>query len=164
MTSPPPHLLTVRYNRRRLWWSLAVTAPLTVAVYFLPVASSHAERFLGVLVLGLTVGPTVLSIMSLFRKAFLVYDVQRGTLLGPHGRKRWYPGDGYLRLEYSVYDARIYEVAPDGRRRKVIGSSVFADRQDWEALVDVLIAQQDTQPSTDRFERDHVPSAADDAE
>jgi hypothetical protein len=83
-----------------------------------------------------------MSIGFLYQKKFLVYDVQNRRLFGPHGRMARHPRHGYCRLEYSVYKARIYEVAPDGKRRKVTGASVFANREDWQALVDVLIAQQ----------------------
>jgi hypothetical protein len=152
-------VLKVRYDRRRLLLLFTVTTPLVVATSFLPTPSSFSEEFLQALVRGLVTGPAVWSLMSLVQKTALAYDIHRGTLLVPRSRRRVHPGDGYLRLEYSAYDARIYEVARDGRRHKVAGAPAFANRRDWEALVDVLTAQQDTRRAADRIEHGRASRA-----
>ncbi|HEX2143873.1 MAG TPA: hypothetical protein VHG10_05105 [Glycomyces sp.] len=139
-------MFTVHFNRRRLWLLLAASTPLAVASLFWPDASSFGDAFLGGFMWGLARGLPILSIVLLVRKKYLVYDIRHRTIVVPQ-RRRQYPRFGFNRLEYSVYDARIYQVGNDGKRRKIAGRSPFLDRQDWEALVDILVAQQMAWPA-----------------
>jgi hypothetical protein len=71
-----------------------------------------------------------------------LFDVQRRRILDPRSRKDRYPYRRFERLEYSVYDARIYQVARDGARRKLPFKRFWANREDWKTLVDLLLAHE----------------------
>lgn len=155
-------------NRRRHLWTAVVCLPLAcVLPWFFPNDLDPTNQFLSGLLLGVPSGLAGGSIALLMRKAYLTYDVQTRTLRGP---SRWrnltsYPRRGYDRLEFSPYDARIYEVRTDGKRRRLMFRRWVADQGDWRALVDLLLTQQNaraTSAPAGRFKHDHKPSTTGD--
>lgn len=143
-------VLNVRMNRRRPLWAIVVCLPLFFTVAFLlPGSDDFVVQFIGGMVLGVPAGLVGGSIALLMRNTYLTYDPRSRTIRGP---SRWrarmtYPRKGYERLEYSVYDGRIYEVRADGGRRKLMFTRWIADQHDWRVLIDLMLAPEVRTPA-----------------
>lgn len=136
-------MLTVRPNRRRCLWVAAVGIPPSLVVgAWLP--AIQPPHHLLVLTFAALFGFGSWGAVLLFRKRYLAFDHSTGRLWGSryYGRAQ-YPRAGFDRLEYCIYDARIYEVSADGKRRRVPDTCWWANREDWRALADALL---DTAP------------------
>ena len=135
-------MIKVRANRLRCL-SIAIISLLLSAglIMFDPEdvdsAAEDLSRSGGILFLNLAIW----CLMPLLRRWYFTYDPRSRTVTasGRWKSKRVYPWRGSDRLEYSVYDAKIYEVAESGKRRRLPISRWFADRRDWEAFVDQLL-------------------------
>lgn len=142
---PTGSVLNVDLNRRRIK-RLAVIGGLTlvptwILVFRLPPSGLGAlEQFVQGLLLGGPIG-LIACATTLLRKGYLRFHPVSRTLMGPSRWVSWtaYPKAKSNRLEYSVYDARIYEVQPDGKRCRLPIHRKHADQRDWEALVDLLL-------------------------
>jgi len=140
----PDHaVLRVRTNRHRHLWTIAICFPLAcVLAWLIPDRTDPVNQLISGFILGIPGGLAGGSLALLFRKDYLTYDLRSRTIRGPSlWRNRTnYPRRGYERIEYSVYDGRIYEVREDGKRRRLIITRWVADQRDWRVLVDLLIA------------------------
>jgi hypothetical protein len=154
-------MLVVRPNRQRCFWVAALCVPqfLVHVLLLSELPPTHDSKLLQLVSAG-AFGFGYWGAMHLFRKRYLAFDHSTGTLWGSHhyGRAR-YPRPGFDRLEYCVYDARIYEVATDGKRRRVPDTSWWVNREDWRALADTLL---DTAPGSEQTmaEKHHDPAPA----
>jgi CRISPR/Cas system-associated endoribonuclease Cas2 len=143
-------VLEVRMNRCRPLWAIIICLPLSCAVGFLlPGSDDPVIQAIGGMVLGVPAGLAGGSIALLMRNTYLTYDPRSRTIRGP---SRWrlrmtYPRTGYERIEYSVYDGRIYEVRADGKRRKLMFTRWIADQRDWRALVDLMLEPEVRSPA-----------------
>jgi hypothetical protein len=148
---------TVHFNRRRLWLLLAISAPLAALALWAP-AWTELETFFAGFVRGLVLGAPIIAVLLLVRRRFLIYDLRYRVIIGPPVSGKRSPRIGFDRLEYSVYDATVYRVDDDGKRRKIIRRSPFANRQEWEVLVDLLIADQEARRAAELPGHVHPPS------
>lgn len=131
-------------NRRRCLWVAAVGFPLYFGFIVLdPVGRpDHLSEVLFLMAAVASGAPAIFALGLLLKGPHLRYYSESRRVIGP---KRWgqrteYPRSGFDRIEYSVYDARIYEIRSNGKRRRLPVMRWFADRRDWAALVDLLIA------------------------
>lgn len=132
----------VRANRLRCWSIAIIGLALTfvLVMFDLGGVNSTADdltRGAGIASMNLALWCLVL----LFRRWYFTFDA-RSRVVTASGRwkaRGTYPSRRFDRIEYSVYDARIYEVRADGKRRRLPVRRWFADRRDWEALVDALL-------------------------
>lgn len=151
-------------NRRRHLWTIAICLPLACVVpLLLPDSTAPVSGFIGGLLLGVPAGLAGGSIALLLRTTYLTYDPRSRTIRGP---SRWrnrttYPRKGYDRLEYSVYDGRVYEIRTDGKRRKLLFVRWVADRRDWRDLVDLLLAPEAHTTSVEPLEAHGAKAPAD---
>jgi hypothetical protein len=157
LPDPARTVFTVHFNRRRLWLILAVSVPLAALALCVP-AWTELESFFGGFARGLVIGAPIVSVLLLIRKRFLVYDLRSRVIVGPPVRGKNSPRIGFDRLEYSVYDATIYWVDDDGRRRKAMRRSPFADQQEWAVVVDLVIADQEARRGAQPPGHVHAPS------
>ncbi|GAA2142165.1 hypothetical protein [Glycomyces algeriensis] len=89
-------------------------------------------------------------LVLLFRRWYFTFDARNRavTASGRWKARGTYPSRRFDRIEYSVYDARIYEVRADGKRRRLPVRRWLADQQDWRALVDLLLAAKQPAPTS----------------
>jgi hypothetical protein len=144
---PALTVLRVRMNRRRHLLTIAISLPMTCLLSPLFVSQNEIDGLAGFilgLVYGVPAGLAGGSIALLLRSTYLTYDASTRTLRGPsHWRINTnYPRAGYDRVEYSPYDARLYEVRADGKRRRLFFRRWVANQQDWRVLVDLLLAER----------------------
>jgi hypothetical protein len=142
---PVRTVLRVRTNRRRHGWTAIIGLPTAfVLPSLVPPGLDPTAQFLTGLLIGVPGGLAAGSIALLLRRVYLTYDARERTIRGPGywRNNTTYPRAGYDRLEYSPYDARIYEVRADGKRRRLILRRWVANPQDWKALVDLLLTPQ----------------------
>ena len=137
-------VITVRPNRLRCALIAFIGLPLSLGLILFDPESGDRQtddlwRTGGTLLLGLTVG----CLPILFRRWYFTFDarIRRVTVSG-----RWdanvYPRNNFERIEYSVYDARIYVVKAGGKRRRLPVRRWFANPRDWEVFVDRILAVQ----------------------
>ena len=131
-------MIEVRPRRLRLIVIAVVAFAAAVAIgYSTPFPLGH----LNILLQSMLIATAVMCGGYAMSKNYLSFDPRTGVIRGP-GVWQWstdYPRRGFDRIEYSVYDARIHEVALSGKRRRIPVSWRFADRRDWEAFVDQLL-------------------------
>jgi hypothetical protein len=143
-SAPSRTVLDVRVNRLRCLWVAAVGFPLYIAFILLdPVGSDRLSEALFSMASVAGGVPAMIALGLLLNGPHLRYYSESGIVIGPErwGRRTEYPRSGFDRIEYSVYDSRIYEIRPNGKRRRLPVSRWFVRRRDWEALVDLLIAE-----------------------
>ncbi|MQM25143.1 hypothetical protein [Glycomyces albidus] len=138
-------LQAVRWHQPLAWWSLAAALLLAAACWFWPTAESTLERFMQGFARGCSYGWIGGSIILLSQRRMFFFDAQRRRVIDPRSRRDRYPSRGFERLEYSVYDGRIYQVARDGARKKLPFKRFWANREDWRTLVDLLLQDEPKQ-------------------
>ncbi|MCD0444758.1 hypothetical protein LO763_14145 [Glycomyces sp. A-F 0318] len=146
-------MIKVRANRFRCL-SIAITGLILSAglILFDPEdvdsAAEDLSRAGGILCLNLA----IYCLTPLLRRWYFTYDLRSRTVTAS-GRWRSrgvYPWRGFDRIEYSVYDAGVYEVAASGKRRRLPVVRWFADRKDWANLADILLEHQAERQDADR--------------
>lgn len=134
--------VVVRVNRRRCLSIVIVGIPLSVALILLDPASG--DRAVDDLwrAAGILIGAFAFQFLDrLFRHWYFTFDAEsrKLTARGRWGSERTYPRHGFDRIEYSTYDAGIYEVAANGKRRRLPVRRWFADRRDWKTFADTVL-------------------------
>ncbi|SDL37742.1 hypothetical protein SAMN05216298_3690 [Glycomyces sambucus] len=148
-----PHhgALTIRTDRLRCALIAAVGIPLGIALILLdPVAERDPVEMLLSLAGGMSLGWGSGALGLLFREP-LRFDVRSRRLHVPRS-SNWrftdvYPSPGFDRIEYSPYNARIYQVRADGRRRRLPVFRQYTNRRDWAALADLLLEHSGGAPA-----------------
>ncbi|WP_205324180.1 hypothetical protein [Glycomyces sp. YM15] len=154
--APPPNLhkpIAVRSNRRRCLWVTAVGLPLCFLFILVDPESPDdvlAEWLLLVASLTAFIPGVPGTVLLLSSHRYLVFDpVSRRLTAGPGNwrQRSIHPRRGFDRIEYSVYDARIYQIRTDGSRRRIAIPRWYLDKQDWRAFVDALTEPRPTSVS-----------------
>ncbi|WP_157974864.1 hypothetical protein [Glycomyces dulcitolivorans] len=86
----------------------------------------------------------------LWFRRFLTFDPGKGRVILRPGTKRLtvFPSSGFERIEYSIYDARVYEVRANGERRQLPIPRGYMNRTDWQKFADAMIAHRQEQSVT----------------
>ncbi|WP_335989811.1 hypothetical protein [Glycomyces sp. MUSA5-2] len=91
-------------------------------------------------------------------RPFLTFDPEKGRVVIRPGTNRHavFPSKDFERVEYSIYDARAYEVRSNGERKRLPIPRWYMNRADWGAFADALIAHQE-QSASEPLENEGLP-------
>lgn len=151
-----PSWRAVRVNRRRARWWIGIGASSAPVGYLALSHTIEPSYYLpwALVLLGTPSWLLLLGFLLLLEYQYFEYDIDSCAIRGndPWGAdivRRWrrerghpwdrgkgaYPQMGFIRLEYSVALAEIYQVREDGSREKLWIRAKWAERSDWEAFV-----------------------------
>jgi hypothetical protein len=140
----PRKRVAVRSNRRRCSWVAAVGLPLWILFILIDPESPNDDLAEWLLMAASLAAfyPGVQAAAVLFSShRYLVFDpATRKLTTGPGNwrQRSVFPRRGFDRIEYSIYNAQIYQVRAIGRRRRILIPRWLLNRQDWRDFVDAL--------------------------
>jgi len=123
-----------------------------------PSEPGFAWELLYAMIAGLSLLTSMDVVNHLTFRPFLTFDPEKGRVVIRPGTNRHavFPSKDFERVEYSIYDARAYEVRSNGDRKRLPIPRWYMNRADWGAFADALIAHPE-QSAAEPLENEGLP-------